>query len=128
MPAHLGLCEVLHEFGARNEMIKSFETAATYGTRREARLFNNLGIRLRRSKDFGLALRTFDLASLLDPSDPVFLYNKALVYIAHRQFETALVLLGRSLEIDPGFIEGKNTAEKVEMWIHARKPRGEEAE
>ncbi|OGL62438.1 MAG: hypothetical protein A3J27_11090 [Candidatus Tectomicrobia bacterium RIFCSPLOWO2_12_FULL_69_37] len=68
-------------------------------------LYNEMGLIARRKREFATALFAFDKALSFAPGDAVLHYNKAMVYVALKNYGEALPLLRKAAAIDPEFVE-----------------------
>lgn len=86
---------------------------------RDVQHYNSVGIVLRRRKELDLANLAFAQAIRLAPGDPILYYNKTLVHVVKREFEEALSLANKALELNPEFSEAKAAKGKIEGWLES---------
>ncbi|MCG8529870.1 MAG: tetratricopeptide repeat protein [Desulfovibrionales bacterium] len=80
-------------------------------------MFNEFGIMLRKNKMYDEALQFYSRAQKLTALDEHLLYNIGRVLIETKEYEKALVMLKKALEVNPGFEEAAKLAAMLEKKV-----------
>lgn len=71
----------------------------------DMRLFNHLGIALRKQGRWQAAIENYNMALEIDPFDPGIHYNKGMANFDGKQFHEAVLCFDRALELNPELAE-----------------------
>ncbi|GAU09065.1 tetratricopeptide repeat protein [Desulfoplanes formicivorans] len=81
------------------------------------RVFNKLGMALRRSKKFEEAERFYRHALATSPNDEYILFNLGRVYIDWRQWKNVEKTALKALEINPDFVEAQKMLKFARKYV-----------
>jgi len=122
LAGHVGLGEALAGLGERAEAVEVLERGleACEGST-DTNSYGRLCALARRINQYELAHLAIDRAIEVDPVKAVSHYNKGLVFLAQKEFESAMGSLNRAIAINPMFYEARITLRKIETWLAGAK-------
>jgi tetratricopeptide (TPR) repeat protein len=111
---YFGLGETLRAMGDEEGAERVFEQALKLDEEPlDLHLYNEMGLIARRKREFVTALFAFDRAISLAPDNAILYYNKAMVFVAQKNYGGALPLLQRAVSIEPEFVEAQQAENSV---------------
>ena len=90
------------------QAIEDFDTAIKHGNYSDAAIFNDRGKAKEHLGRYEDAEKDYKNAIILDPTNSIFLYNRAIIRHRMKNEEGTVEDLKKALEIDPNYIEAKS--------------------